>query len=218
MRSGARAKRGRRGQPRLNTTIDDVTVVEPFSLYFNDNETMRNGTDGHESGFSGTTKSSATCSSGGTREKVGDLNTAAAAPPSIAASGDGCYVSAILQNRKYYGVLFDQDALKAASGLYFQNESSSLDLNQRIMTLDKERRQQEQGRSIGSTAEFDSMVPVVKRQKMSAPGSDEATTSPATSQVNPLEGLLAFGVGGAQPGGSPYARVSALSKPGNDCC
>ena len=33
-----------------------------------------------------------------------------------AAAGDGCYVSALIQNRRYYGLLVDQDALKAASG------------------------------------------------------------------------------------------------------
>jgi monoamine oxidase len=52
-----------------------------------------------------------------------------------AAAGDGCYVSALIQNRKYYGVLFDQDALKAATKQHFMNEASSLELNNRMKSL-----------------------------------------------------------------------------------
>jgi hypothetical protein len=49
--------------------------------------------------------------------------------------GDGCYVSATVNNKRYYGVLIDQVALNAASSLYFQDESSGLDLNRRMSVL-----------------------------------------------------------------------------------
>ena len=49
--------------------------------------------------------------------------------------GEGCYVSATVHNRRYYGVLIDQAALQAASLLYFQDEASGLDLNRRMKSL-----------------------------------------------------------------------------------
>jgi len=49
--------------------------------------------------------------------------------------GEGCYVSTTVHNRRYYGVLIDQAALKAASLLYFQDEASALDLNRRMQAL-----------------------------------------------------------------------------------
>jgi len=52
-----------------------------------------------------------------------------------AASGDGCYVSALIHNRRYYGVLFDQEALKAATKQHFTNEANSLELNNRMQSL-----------------------------------------------------------------------------------
>ena len=50
-------------------------------------------------------------------------------------AGDGCYVSATVHNKRYYGVLIEQAALKAASLLHFQSEASSLDLNRRMKML-----------------------------------------------------------------------------------
>jgi len=59
-------------------------------------------------------------------------------------TGDGYYISATVQNnRRYYGVLIDQAALKAASLLHFQDESRSLDLNRRMKFL-REQQQSEQ--------------------------------------------------------------------------
>lgn len=49
--------------------------------------------------------------------------------------GDGCYVSATIHNRRYYGLLVDQEALKNASLLWFQEEAASLDLNRRMKML-----------------------------------------------------------------------------------
>jgi hypothetical protein len=53
-------------------------------------------------------------------------------------AGDGCYVSALVQNRRYYGLLVDQEALKNASLLWFQEEAASLDLNRRMKMLRSE--------------------------------------------------------------------------------
>ena len=50
-------------------------------------------------------------------------------------AGDGCYVSATVHNRRYYGLLVDQEALKSASLLWFQEEAGSLDLNRRMKML-----------------------------------------------------------------------------------
>jgi len=57
------------------------------------------------------------------------------------ATGEGCYVTATVNNRRYYGVLIDQAALQSASMLHFQEESSGLDLNRRMMTLSQLRKQ-----------------------------------------------------------------------------
>jgi hypothetical protein len=59
-----------------------------------------------------------------------------------ATAGDGCYVSATVQNRRYYGVLVDQAALKTASELFFQNEAESLQLNRRMKLLYQQQQQQ----------------------------------------------------------------------------
>jgi hypothetical protein len=50
-------------------------------------------------------------------------------------AGEGCYVSATVHNRRYYGVLIDQASLKSASMLYFQDEASGLDLNRKMEYL-----------------------------------------------------------------------------------
>lgn len=50
-------------------------------------------------------------------------------------AGEGCYVSATVHNRRYYGVLIDQASLQAASMLYFQDEASALDLNRKMEFL-----------------------------------------------------------------------------------
>jgi hypothetical protein len=49
--------------------------------------------------------------------------------------GEGCYVSVTVNNRRYYGLLVDQAALKNASMLYFQDEAAGLNLNRKIEAL-----------------------------------------------------------------------------------
>jgi len=60
-------------------------------------------------------------------------------------SGEGCYVSATTSNNKrYYGVLVDQAALKEASALWFQDQADSLELNRRMkLILEKEKAEEE---------------------------------------------------------------------------
>lgn len=54
------------------------------------------------------------------------------------ALGECCYVSTTINSRRYYGVLIDQESLKEASNLHFEDEASSLQLNQRMVALQKE--------------------------------------------------------------------------------
>jgi hypothetical protein len=49
--------------------------------------------------------------------------------------GEGCYVSTTVHNRRYYGVLIDQESLRAASMLYFQDEAAGLELNRKMEQL-----------------------------------------------------------------------------------
>lgn len=55
-------------------------------------------------------------------------------------AGEGCYVSTTTSNNKrYYGVMVDQAALKEASEMWFQDQADSLELNRRMkLILDKE--------------------------------------------------------------------------------
>jgi hypothetical protein len=63
-------------------------------------------------------------------------------------AGEGCYVTATLNKRRFYGVLIDQVALKSASLLHFQEEASGLDLNRRMLALS-----QQQQRHDGETVD-----------------------------------------------------------------
>ena len=78
--------------------------------------------------------------------------------------GEGCYVSTTTSNNKrYYGVLVDQAALKEASTLWFQDQADSLELNRRMkLILDKEEQEKEQADKEGDD---DSSQPA-KKQKV----------------------------------------------------
>lgn len=157
-------KRSKRGKPRKQTHIDDVTCEDPFSLYLPEGA----------SALRGQISSNPRSSPNNVRSNGG----ASAAVP----AGDGCYVSALIQNRRYYGVLFDQSALMAASGQYFQNEADSLELNRRMVTLDMQRRTEssismerqqsqdansEAAHSSNDSGDQDDSEPQAKRQKIS---------------------------------------------------
>ena len=53
--------------------------------------------------------------------------------------GEACYVAATVQNRRYYGVLVEQDALQAPSVLHWQDEATGLELNRRMRALQQAR-------------------------------------------------------------------------------
>lgn len=67
--------------------------------------------------------------------------------------GDGVYVSATTANNKrFYGVLVDQSSLKEASSLFFQDQSDSLNLNQRMKILN-EKQQHRSKEEVGTTSD-----------------------------------------------------------------
>lgn len=68
-------------------------------------------------------------------------------------AGEGCYVSATTSNNKrFYGVLVDQSALKEASNLWFQDQADSLELNRRMKLL-IEQKEKEDSKTSGEAAE-----------------------------------------------------------------
>jgi lysine-specific histone demethylase 1 len=59
-------------------------------------------------------------------------------------AGEGLYVSATTSgNKRYYGVLVDQPALKVASTLFFQDQGDSLSLNERMKLLLKQKEEKD---------------------------------------------------------------------------
>jgi len=50
-------------------------------------------------------------------------------------AGDGCYVSTTVNNKRYYGVLVEQGALKAASMLHFEAEAMERELDAKVDAL-----------------------------------------------------------------------------------
>jgi hypothetical protein len=68
-------------------------------------------------------------------------------------AGEGCYVSATTSNNKrFYGVLVDQAALKEASDLWFQDQADSLELNRRMKLL-IEQKEKEDSKTSDEAAE-----------------------------------------------------------------
>jgi lysine-specific histone demethylase 1 len=63
--------------------------------------------------------------------------------------GDGCYVSSTVHNKRYYGVLIEQAALKSASLLHFRDEAGSLDLNRRMKQLNDAQVTQKEAQETG---------------------------------------------------------------------
>jgi monoamine oxidase len=56
--------------------------------------------------------------------------------------GEGVYISTVVsQNKRFYGVMVDQAALKEASSMWFQEQADSLELNRRMGKLRQLKRQ-----------------------------------------------------------------------------
>eukprot|EP00978_Attheya_sp_CCMP212_P012793 scaffold31977_cov51-Attheya_sp.AAC.2 len=102
-------------------------------------------------------------------------------------TGDGCYISATVDRRRYYGVLIDQNALKAASLLSFQEDVDSLNLNRRMMVLWREKLKEPETTNFAS-----SMVPdsEPKRQKlMTIPGKTSTEDTNKVTNSHAVESM-----------------------------
>eukprot|EP00566_Odontella_aurita_P003658 CAMPEP_0113534128 /NCGR_PEP_ID=MMETSP0015_2-20120614/4991_1 /TAXON_ID=2838 /ORGANISM="Odontella" /LENGTH=1331 /DNA_ID=CAMNT_0000433263 /DNA_START=92 /DNA_END=4088 /DNA_ORIENTATION=- /assembly_acc=CAM_ASM_000160 len=169
-------KRGRRaasrGKLRRDTSLEGVNVEKPFTF-----------SRPTEEGGAPASLPEAVQSGGSRSEGNGAAGEAA---------GDGCYISATVNSKRYYGVMFDQGSLKAASELYFRGEASSLELNRRMMLLEKKRSEQEPASINGSDT---------KRQKLShattssGPNTDNDRQVQKFRYVNPIEAKEASGPG-----------------------
>jgi hypothetical protein len=72
--------------------------------------------------------------------------------------GEGCYVTATVNNKRYYGLLVEKDALKAASLMHYQDEAAGLELNRRMKVLsDQQQQQQHEDRKPAATATEESV-------------------------------------------------------------
>lgn len=88
--------------------------------------------------------------------------------------GDGCYVSTTVNNRRYYGVLIDQESLKSASILHFKDEAHGMDINRRMKAL----KQAQLADNLATRGE-DSSVAYTDRKR----SADEPMSSKPTKKV-----------------------------------
>ena len=58
--------------------------------------------------------------------------------------GEAAYIQCTINTTRYYGMILEQNALRAASMLHFQNEGNSLELNRRMKAL-KAKHEEENG-------------------------------------------------------------------------
>ena len=112
---GSSRRRGAGSGLRKFANIESVVVEEPFSL-LQPSSTSINRTR------------SLVASASPSSDAQNDSSEAKKA-------GEGCFVSATVQNKRYYGVLIDQSSLKEASELWFHDEETSLNLNRRMKIL-----------------------------------------------------------------------------------
>lgn len=147
-------------------------------------------------------------------------------------AGDGYYVSATVHNRRYYGLLVDQSALKAASLLHFQEEARSLDLNRRMKILQQSRPNQEgkeatdsdQKKQASSAKRPLNQPPdraAAKRAKTNGSGSKQPAKIPDTA-VQKFRYVDQPGASESDPGYrillATYANVSAAAEDDSDKC
>ena len=99
-------------------------------------------------------------------------------------AGEACYVAATINNRRYYGALVDQDALKSASLLHFQDAAYGLELNQRMRIM--KQRQQNKDTSRIQEPEKTGPTPMIA-QSSGPPSRGSEKTSPAMQQVQKFQ-------------------------------
>lgn len=99
-------------------------------------------------------------------------------------AGDGCYVSATINNRRFYGVLIDQASIEAGSLLYFKDEAAGMDLNRRMEHF-LERREEVAAAKGDSPAQIHDMSvdPPSKRMKTEISPSAMQSSVPTSSSV-----------------------------------
>lgn len=104
--------------------------------------------------------------------------------------GEGAYVTATIQNRRYYGVLIEQAAFQQASLLHFQDEASGIDLNRRMKALMRGKEHQQQEKEPQQQKQ-----PANGHDKLSANAAGDYSTSPASKKrprdysLTPVEGV-----------------------------
>ena len=119
--------------------------------------------------------------------------------------GDGVYVSATTAgNKRYYGLLIDQPALKEATSLWLQDQADSLELNKRIRVL-----QQNQAVTVSSEGNGieDRSADRVNGSK-SIPATDEETHSKG---IEPQNGQTILGEFSETLSGAPLQTALSTS-------
>jgi hypothetical protein len=107
------------------------------------------------------------------------------------AIGEGAYIAAEINSRRYYGVLIDQDSLRAASILHLQDEASGLELNKRMEALLGNKKQAAAAADVPpGTTSTTAMARPSKRSKMQAPAAATAETAPTATGY--LRGVQKF--------------------------
>ena len=81
-------------------------------------------------------------------------------------AGEACYITATVQNRRYYGLLVERQALTQASALYWQEQSAGLELNRRMLALQQAALQTSQRDTLPRQAE---LPPPMKQPRLEAP-------------------------------------------------
>jgi hypothetical protein len=131
------------------------------------------------------------------------------------AIGEGAYIAAEINSRRYYGVLIDQDSLRAASILHLQDEASGLELNERMESLLGNKKQAAATAAVappGTTSTASTARPS-KRSKMQPPtAAATAVAETAPTATGYLRGVQKFRY---VPGSSCFVAADNTKSPTN---
>lgn len=109
---------------------------------------------------------------------------------SIEKVGDGIYVSATTTgNKRFYGVMVDQSSLKEATTLFFQDQSDSLSLNERMKTLlPKVQEHQDKQKKDGTKTSATASSVITPKIENEAETTSNETTSDQSKHDNQIGG------------------------------
>ena len=123
-------------------------------------------------------------------------------PPKV---GEACYVAATVQNRRYYGVLVEQEALQAASTLYWQDQTTVMELHRRMRALqqagsateaattssNREETKTKNQKDAKMNADADNIKEeaTITNAEDETQGNDEKTGSPAGAKMDPADAI-----------------------------